>query len=56
MQIMLLQILPPDNLFITESIFENQLLLVVLCSVLTVFTVVKVTRFLNKQKVERNIG
>jgi hypothetical protein len=53
---MLLQILPPDSISITESIFENQLLLVAIGLGITLFTILKVTNFLNKQKTAKNIA
>jgi hypothetical protein len=47
---MLLQILPPDNIATAESIFENQLLLVILGLSLGVFAILKVAKFLSNQK------
>jgi hypothetical protein len=53
---MLLQILPPDNIATAESIFENQLLLVVLGLAVSVFAILKVAKFLSRQKSLKSIA
>ena len=51
---MFLQILPPDNLNATKSIFENQLLLVILGLAIGVFLILKIAKFLSKIKVVKS--
>jgi hypothetical protein len=51
---MFLQILPPDNLNATKSIFENQLLLVILGLAIGVFIILKIAKFLSKIKVVKS--
>ncbi len=47
---MFLQILPPDNVATTESIFENQLVFVILGLTIGVFAILKITKYLSKIK------
>lgn len=47
---MFLQILPPDNFEATQSIFENQLVFVILGLTIGVFAILKLTKYLSKIK------
>jgi len=53
---MFLQILPPDNIATAESIFENQLFLVILGLSVGVFAILKVAKLLNKQKTAKSFA
>ncbi|PWG05665.1 hypothetical protein [Polaribacter aquimarinus] len=50
---MFLQILPPDNTLTAESIFENQLLFVILGLTIGVFAILRITKYLSKLKFEK---
>ena len=50
---MFLQILPPDNIATVESMFENQLGLVILGLSISVFTILKITKLLSKIKINK---
>ena len=47
---MFLQILPPDNLATPQSIFETNLVFVLLGLAFTVFVFLRVSEYLNKSK------
>lgn len=51
---MFLQILPPDNVVATQSIFENQLLFVLLGLAVGVFAILKTAKYLSKIKLTRS--
>lgn len=51
---MLLQILPPDNVATAQSIFENQLVFVILGLAIGVFAILKITKYLSKLKFTKN--
>lgn len=51
---MFLQILPPDNVTTTQSIFENQLVFVILGLAVGVFAILKITKYLSKLKFTKN--
>ncbi len=48
---MFLQILPPDNIAKAQSIFENELLFVLLGSAITIYAIFKIIKLSNKIKV-----
>ena len=50
---MFLQILPPDNVVTTQSIFENQTVFVVLALAISVFLILRVAKFLSKIKINK---
>ena len=45
---MFLQILPPDNVATAQSIFENQLVFVILGVAVLGFAILKIAKFLSK--------
>ena len=47
---MFLQILPPDNVATSQSIFENQLVFVILGLTIGVFAILRITKYLSKIK------
>ncbi|MCI2228544.1 hypothetical protein MC378_05150 [Polaribacter sp. MSW13] len=51
---MFLQILPPDNIIATSSIFENQLGFVIFGLAIGVFVLLKIVKFLSKVKLLKN--
>lgn len=51
---MFLQILPADNVATAESIFENQLVFVILGLAISVFAILKIAKFLSKIKFTKN--
>ena len=51
---MFLQILPPDNVATAQSIFENQLVFVILGLTISVFLILKVAKFLSKIKFNKS--
>ena len=51
---MFLQILPADQETIAESIFENQLVFVILGLTLGVIAIIRVAKFLSKIKINSN--
>ncbi|KGL62171.1 hypothetical protein [Polaribacter sp. Hel1_85] len=50
---MFLQILPPDNVATAQSIFESQLVPVLLGLAVSVFVIIRIAKFLSKIKVNR---
>ncbi len=50
---MFLQILPPDNVVTVQSAFENQLVFVILGLAISVFAILKITKFLSKIKINK---
>ena len=54
LEIMFLQILPADQETIAESIFENQLVFVILGLTLGVIAIIRVAKFLSKIKINSN--
>ena len=50
---MFLQIMPPDNIATAESIFENELLFVLLGLSVSVFVLLRVAKYLSKIKVNK---
>ena len=51
---MFLQILPQDNVATAQSIFENQLVFVILGLTLGVFAILKITKYLSKLKFSKS--
>jgi hypothetical protein len=50
---MFLQIMPPDNIATAESVFENELLFVLLGLSVSVFVILRVAKYLSKIKVNK---
>ena len=50
---MFLQIMPPDNIATAESIFENELLFVLLGLSVSVFVILRVAKYLSKIKINK---
>ena len=48
---MFLQIFPPDNAIISESVFESQLVFVLLGLTISVFFILRVNKLLSKVRV-----
>jgi hypothetical protein len=51
---MFLQILPPDNVATAQSIFENELVFVILGLAISVFVILRVAKYLSKIKMNKN--
>ncbi|WP_159949357.1 hypothetical protein [Polaribacter septentrionalilitoris] len=51
---MFLQILPADQETLAESIFENQLVFVILGLTIGVIAIIKIAKFLSKIKINNN--
>ncbi len=54
LKIMFLQILPADQETLAESIFENQLVFVILGLTIGVIAIIKIAKFLSKIKINNN--
>ena len=50
---MFLQILPPDNVAATSSVFDNQLVFVLIGLSIGVFAILKIVKYLSKIKVSK---
>ncbi|QNM85121.1 hypothetical protein H9W90_13105 [Polaribacter pectinis] len=50
---MFLQILPPDNVATAQSVFENEIVFVILGLAIAVYAILKFTKFLSKIKVSK---
>ena len=53
---MFLQILPPDNIATAQSILENQFVFALLGLAVSVFVILKVSKFLSKIKINNKPG
>lgn len=53
---MFLQILPPDNVATAQSIFENELVFVILGLAISVFVILRVAKYLSKIKMNKGIS
>ncbi|ARV15605.1 hypothetical protein [Polaribacter sp. SA4-12] len=53
---MFLQIMPPDNVVTAQSIFENELVFVLLGLAVSVFAILRVAKYLSKIKINKSIS
>ncbi|MEE9408804.1 MAG: hypothetical protein V3V28_12095 [Polaribacter sp.] len=51
---MFLQILPPDNIATAQSVFENELVFVIIGLAIVVYAILKLTNFLSKIKITKD--
>jgi hypothetical protein len=51
---MFLQIMPPDNVATAQSIFENELVFVILGLAVSVFVILRVAKYLSKIKINKS--